>query len=175
MASLPWPRLPPFSALLPAVRYRTARPTSTAASLAACLAFYGPTGLGLPLIGQFSDDAFDGVILGMPDHGHQLEFTFDKRHAGMDCRAPTKDNLLVFTLRTRKQFSRSSQVCLARVWGRLSTSRRMNGGSRMEGSQWKGQKDGESLCFTMSSKKGHYFPWNLPQSDYNPTKPKIKS
>ncbi|KAI9326331.1 glyoxalase/bleomycin resistance protein/dioxygenase, partial [Obelidium mucronatum] len=89
------------------------RPTSTAASLAACLAFYGPTGLGLPLIGQFSDDAFDGVILGMPDHGHQLEFTFDKRHAGMDCRAPTKDNLLVFYFENKEAI----QPIVARLLG----------------------------------------------------------
>ncbi|ORY39047.1 hypothetical protein BCR33DRAFT_720306 [Rhizoclosmatium globosum] len=114
-----WPRLPAFSPSLPAVRYRTARPTATAASLEACQKFYGPEGLGLPLISTFSDDTFDGVILGMPDHGHQLEFTFDKRHVGMNCDAPTKDNLLVFYLETKDAVKAVADRLLATGLGRI--------------------------------------------------------
>jgi hypothetical protein len=52
-------------------------------------------GLDFEVLGQFTDhDGFDGVILGRPDLGYQLEFTRQAGHAAG--RAPTRDNLLVF-------------------------------------------------------------------------------
>jgi len=52
-------------------------------------------GLDLEILGKFRDhDGFDGVILGRPRLGYQLEFTRQAGHSAG--RAPTKDNLLVF-------------------------------------------------------------------------------
>ncbi len=52
-------------------------------------------GLGLKVIGSFEGHAgYSGVMLGMPGHEYHLEFT--EHEEGSDCRAPSRDNLLVF-------------------------------------------------------------------------------
>lgn len=74
-----------------ATQLRVARPTN---QLAAVESFYGG-GLGLEEVGRFSDHAgYDGIIFGLPDRRLHLEFT---QEAGAGpCRAPSRDNLLVF-------------------------------------------------------------------------------
>jgi catechol 2,3-dioxygenase-like lactoylglutathione lyase family enzyme len=74
-----------------ATQLRVARPTDR---LEAVLAFYRD-GLGLEELGSFTGhDGYDGVMLGLPEGGHHLEFT---RHVdGSPCPAPSRDNLLVF-------------------------------------------------------------------------------
>lgn len=70
---------------------RVARPTDDLETLARMYA----EGLGLSVVGEFRDhDGFDGIILGRPGLGYQLEFTRQAGHTAG--RAPTKDNLLVF-------------------------------------------------------------------------------
>lgn len=70
---------------------RVARPTD---QLRIVVAMY-LEGLGFEILGQFNDhEGFDGVILGQPELGYQLEFTQQADHSAG--RAPTKDNLLVF-------------------------------------------------------------------------------
>lgn len=74
-----------------AVQFRIARPTK---QLAAIKKFY-TEGLGLPVIGEFKGhQGYDGVMIGLPDNRHHLEFTqtvFDT-----EILTPAKDNLLVF-------------------------------------------------------------------------------
>jgi catechol 2,3-dioxygenase-like lactoylglutathione lyase family enzyme len=79
---------------------RVARPTD---DLAAVIEFYRD-GLGLEVLFEFEGhDGFDGVMLGWPGTAHHLEFT---RRAGHEAgRAPTEDNLLVFYLPDREQWS----------------------------------------------------------------------
>lgn len=75
-----------------APRLRIARPTDDPRAL---LRFYRD-GLGLEVIGGFQDHAgFDGVFLGRRGWPYHLAFTTHRGHpAG---RAPTQENLLVFT------------------------------------------------------------------------------
>lgn len=75
---------------------RIARPTD---DIAALLPFYRD-GLGLQLLGQFTDHAgFDGVMLGMPQGPYHFEFTH--QHGHRVGRAPTQDHLIVFYLPER--------------------------------------------------------------------------
>ena len=70
---------------------RVARPTDDLEPLADMYR----EGLSLMVVAEFrGHDGFDGVVLGRPGLGYQIEFTRQEGHpAG---RAPTKDNLLVF-------------------------------------------------------------------------------
>ena len=55
-----------------AVQFRMARPTN---QLSEVVNFY-QRGLGLKVLGQFQNhDGYDGVMLGLPDKDHHLEFT----------------------------------------------------------------------------------------------------
>ena len=70
---------------------RVARPTN---QLQAIVAFYRD-GLGLEEVGRFSGQAgYDGVMFGLPDRSHHLEFT--QQADGGPCPPPSRDNLLVF-------------------------------------------------------------------------------
>ena len=72
---------------------RIARPTN---KLIEIKRFYGD-GIGLPVIGLFEDhDGYSGLMFGLPDSNYHLEFT--QHTEEKECRAPTKDNLLVFYL-----------------------------------------------------------------------------
>ena len=72
---------------------RIARPTN---KLIEIKRFYGD-GIGLPVIGSFEDhDGYSGLMFGLPDSNYHLEFT--QHTEEKECRAPTKDNLLVFYL-----------------------------------------------------------------------------
>jgi catechol 2,3-dioxygenase-like lactoylglutathione lyase family enzyme len=75
---------------LAAVQFRIARPTDR---LDEVVRFYRD-GLGLPVLGGFTGHAgYDGVMLGLPDARHHLEFT---RHAGgSPGPAPSAEHLLV--------------------------------------------------------------------------------
>jgi catechol 2,3-dioxygenase-like lactoylglutathione lyase family enzyme len=79
---------------------RIARPTD---DLAAIRNFY-ERGLGFELLFEFKNhDGFDGLMLGHPHAPYHLEFTRKQGHpAG---RAPTPDNLLVFYVPDRAQWS----------------------------------------------------------------------
>ncbi|KAI8818663.1 glyoxylase family protein [Fimicolochytrium jonesii] len=88
---------PPLSKPPAFVQFRVARPTS---SLTLTRQFYGPSGLGLPEIGSFSDHAgYSGVMFGLPDATYHLEFT---EYTGANTTPPPSyappsgDNLLVF-------------------------------------------------------------------------------
>jgi catechol 2,3-dioxygenase-like lactoylglutathione lyase family enzyme len=85
-------------ALVGARQYRVARPTD---QLEAVVRFYHE-GLGLPVLGRFAGHAgYDGVMLGLPDASHHLEFT---QHAGgSPGTAPSQDNLLVLYFDDRAQ------------------------------------------------------------------------
>lgn len=76
-----------------AVQIRIARHT---ARLDAVVGFYRD-GLGLPVLGRFEDHAgYDGVMLGLPDRRHHLEFTTHVEKRAVQPADP--DNLLVFYL-----------------------------------------------------------------------------
>lgn len=79
-----------------AQQFRIARPTD---KLEEVVRFYRD-GLGLPVLGGFSGHAgYDGVMVGLPDSTHHLEFT---RHGGgSPGQAPTNDNLLVLYIADR--------------------------------------------------------------------------
>lgn len=79
---------------------RVARPSDR---LEEVVAFYRD-GLGLGVLGEFKDhDGFDGVMLGRAGVPYHLEFTAKRGHkAG---RAPTQDNLLVFYLPGKREWS----------------------------------------------------------------------
>ncbi|KNC98430.1 uncharacterized protein SPPG_06134 [Spizellomyces punctatus DAOM BR117] len=89
-------------------QFRTARPTP---SLERIKAFYGPTGLNLPIIGSFQDHSdYSGTIYGLPDASHQLEFT---EYNGSDPHkipktfAPSSgDQLLVFYMPDKAELDR---------------------------------------------------------------------
>lgn len=74
-------------------RLRVARPTD---HLEEIVRFY-TVGLGLSRLDSFEDhEGFDGVMVGIPGAAYHLEFTRKRGHeAGV---APTKDNLLVFSI-----------------------------------------------------------------------------
>ena len=76
-----------------ATRIRVARPTDR---LDEVVRFY-TEGLGLDEIGRFEGHAgYDGVMIGLPEAGHHLEFT--THEGGSPGAAPSRDNLLVFYL-----------------------------------------------------------------------------
>lgn len=76
--------------LLPARQVRIARPTDRLDEL---VAFYRD-GLGLPELERFAGHAgYRGVLLGLPDPAHHLEFT--QHDAGSPGPAPSRDHLLV--------------------------------------------------------------------------------
>ena len=76
-----------------AVKFRVARPCD---DLAALRRFY-VDGLGLLVRGAFEGHlGYDGLVLGTSDLGMEIEFT--RHEAGSPCRAPSRDNLLVFYL-----------------------------------------------------------------------------
>ena len=81
---------------------RVARPTD---DLQVLLRFYCQ-GLGLEVLASFVDhQGFDGVILGRPGASYHLEFTHHRGHRVG--RAPTRDNLLVFYVPDRAEWSRA--------------------------------------------------------------------
>lgn len=81
----------PWSSSMPAVQFRTARPTH---QLEKIKEFYGE-GLGLPVIGSFENhQGYDGVMFGMPGSAYHLEFTQHEHAAPVP--PPSEDNLLVF-------------------------------------------------------------------------------
>lgn len=64
-------------------------------------------GLGFECLSEFKDhDGFDGVILGPQSHSYHLEFTHCKHEKSG--KAPTKDNLLVFYIPDKSEWT---QVC----------------------------------------------------------------
>jgi catechol 2,3-dioxygenase-like lactoylglutathione lyase family enzyme len=80
---------------------RIARPTP---SIAAVLPFY-IDGLGFELLSSFSGHCgFDGAIIGHPSLPYHFEFTTQQGHE-LEGRAPTKDNLLVFYLPDREEWT----------------------------------------------------------------------
>ena len=80
-------------------RIRIARPTD---NLDALLPFYRD-GLGFRVLYEFGGHGnFDGVMLGHPNAPYHLEFTV--AHGHIAGRAPTEDNLLVFSLPQRNRF-----------------------------------------------------------------------
>lgn len=87
---------------------RVARPTD---NLDQVVTMYRE-GLGFEVLGNFTDHAgFDGVMLGIPGGGYHLEFTHQRDHlAG---RAPTKDNLLVFYLPDRRDWTARCEQMLS--------------------------------------------------------------
>jgi catechol 2,3-dioxygenase-like lactoylglutathione lyase family enzyme len=79
---------------------RIARPTDDTPAL---IKFYRE-GLGFELLFEFKDhDGFDGVMLGHKSAPYHLEFTRKQGHSAG--RAPTADNLLVFYLPDRAEWS----------------------------------------------------------------------
>jgi len=75
---------------------RIARPTR---SLAAVADFYSEL-VGLPQLSSFTDhDGFSGLIVGLPDQAHQLEFL--RGPAGEPVPRPTAEDLLVLYLPSR--------------------------------------------------------------------------
>jgi catechol 2,3-dioxygenase-like lactoylglutathione lyase family enzyme len=92
---------------LPVMRVRVARPTDR---LEQVVAFYRD-GIGLPVIDSFQGHAgYSGIMLGLPGADYHLEFT--QHEEGSPCPAPTRDNLLVFSLR--------DAAAIERVVARLS-------------------------------------------------------
>lgn len=79
---------------------RVARPTD---DLAPLVRFYRD-GLGFEVLYEFADhDGFDGAMLGAKGAAYHLEFTRKAGHAVG--RAPTEDNLLVFYLPDRGEWT----------------------------------------------------------------------
>ncbi|KYP15987.1 VOC family protein [Flavihumibacter sp. CACIAM 22H1] len=86
-----------------AVQFRIARPTN---QLAQITRFY-TEGLGLKVIGQFSGhDGYDGVMIGLPDSHHHLEFTQYINETALP--APTKEHLLVLYFDNSDNFNEAS-------------------------------------------------------------------
>ena len=82
---------------MPSPTLRIARPTN---DLSALTTFY-TQGLGLQIIGSFSDHAgFDGVMFGHPEYSWHLEFTH--QHGVRVERAPTAEHLRVLYEPARK-------------------------------------------------------------------------
>jgi catechol 2,3-dioxygenase-like lactoylglutathione lyase family enzyme len=81
---------------MPAVQFRVARPTN---KLREIIQFYNE-GLGLQIVGSFQGHSgYDGVMFGLPGVDYHLEFT--QHEEGGECRAPSRDNLLVFYIPDR--------------------------------------------------------------------------
>lgn len=90
--------------LLNAQRFRIARQTN---QLAALRRFYCD-GLGLPILSEFRGHAgYDGLIIGLPDARHQLEFV--QHEHGSPGESPNAENLLVFYLDTQEQVEQCAQ------------------------------------------------------------------
>jgi uncharacterized glyoxalase superfamily protein PhnB len=82
----------------PIIQFRIARPTD---KLAKVVEFY-ENGLGFKKLYSFENhEGYDGVMLGLPDSQHHLEFTSHKD--GSPCPSPTKDNLLVLYISTQEK------------------------------------------------------------------------
>lgn len=83
-----------------AIQFRTARPTN---DLKAILRFY-EEGLGLPVLGSFTGHAgYDGVMFGLPDSSHHLEFTQFKEAQVLP--EPTREHLLVFYFESPAEYA----------------------------------------------------------------------
>lgn len=90
--------------LLNAQRFRIARQTN---QLAALRRFYCE-GLGLPILSEFSGHAgYDGLIVGLPDARHHLEFV--QHEHGSPGESTHAENLLVFYLDTQEQVEQCAQ------------------------------------------------------------------
>ena len=87
-----------FGAIYPAIQFRIARPTN---KLKEIENFY-VNGLGLKKLGSFEEhNGYNGIMLGLPNAQHHLEFTQDEHNT--PCHAPTKDNLLVLYFKSTKE------------------------------------------------------------------------
>lgn len=87
-----------------AVQFRIARPTN---NLRAVVRFY-KEGLGLNELGAFEGHrGYDGVMLGLPDTHHHLEFTQHEDKATLP--PPTKENLIVFYFDTPEKYKEATQ------------------------------------------------------------------
>ena len=82
---------------------RVARPTDQLEAIATMYI----KGLGFECLSQFKNhEGFDGVILGLRSHAYHLEFT--QCLGEIAGKAPTKDNLLVFYVPDRAEWT---QLC----------------------------------------------------------------
>lgn len=87
-----------------AFQFRIARPTN---NLAAIRQFYHQ-GLDLPVVGEFSGhEGYDGLMLGLPDGPHHLEFTAFKDPIALPL--PTKEHLLVFYFDTPDKYKAANE------------------------------------------------------------------
>jgi hypothetical protein len=87
------------------IQYRIARPTK---NLKAIIKFYGD-GLGLEKVGDFiGHSGYNGVMFGLPDHKHHLEFTQRTEDSGA-LPEPTKDNLLVFYFAHESEYEQANK------------------------------------------------------------------
>ncbi|WP_293916341.1 MULTISPECIES: VOC family protein [unclassified Sphingobacterium] len=87
-----------------AVQFRIARPTN---NLKEVVRFY-TEGLGLPQLGSFNGhEGYDGVMLGLPDSRHHLEFTQYADPVSLP--APTKENLLVLYYDRPEQYEAANK------------------------------------------------------------------
>src|SRR5690606_25000240 len=87
-----------------AIQFRIARPTN---NLTEVIKFYHE-GLGLDILGQFKDHAgYDGVMLGIPDKTHHLEFT---QHINKEpLPKPTKENLIVLYYDKPEEYKKANE------------------------------------------------------------------
>ncbi len=84
-------------------RQTTLRVARATDRLADVVRFY-VIGLGLEELGSFENhEGFDGVMVGTPGAQYHLEFTHHRGHSVG--RAPTKENLLVFYLTDRGEWT----------------------------------------------------------------------
>jgi len=83
------------------VGYRIARPTL---NLELTTEFYTQA-LNLEKLSEFKDhEGFDGVMIGLPDWGHHLEFVYHPTYRLKEVAAPSKENLIVFYYETKKSY-----------------------------------------------------------------------
>ena len=89
------------------VQYRIARPTNNLAKLT----WFYTEGLGFKIIGSFTaHQGYDGVMIGLPDSTHHLEFTEHITHAALP--EPTKENLLVLYFDTVENYQQANNRLL---------------------------------------------------------------
>lgn len=87
-----------------AAQFRIARPTN---QLAEITRFY-TEGLGLKVIGQFTGhEGYDGVMIGLPDSEHHLEFTQYVRETALP--KPTNEHLLVFYFKHFTEYTEANE------------------------------------------------------------------
>ncbi|HCZ35768.1 MAG TPA: VOC family protein [Chitinophagaceae bacterium] len=87
-----------------AVQFRIARPTN---QLAEITRFY-TDGLGLKVIGQFAGhEGYDGVMIGLPDSEHHLEFTKHVNETALP--EPTNEHLLVFYFNNSTEYTEANK------------------------------------------------------------------